>query len=164
MPSLIPNVESGKLSTSKKKYLFQNHMNWDILQSWKIFHFYWKNFHFSENFFTLLDFQAWPNFIPNWKIGNFSTLVENFPLSKICKKKKFFFAELHELEHSAEGTFFRKIGNFSTFPIFSKIPKIYFFGPTSVPSFRKIEETFFTSSWLTLQVYSVVPTCTINFA
>ena len=144
------------------------------------------------------------------KIGIFSTLVENFPLSKTCKKKKNFcriawigtfcrgrkfstfggkistlvkfyfrhldlrvcqisspmekleffplwwkifhfqklakknfFAELHELEHSAEGTFFRKIGNFSTFPIFPKIPKIYIFGPTTVPSFSKIKETFF---------------------
>ena len=28
--------------------------------------------------------------------------------------EKYFFAELQELEHSAEGTVFRKIGNFST--------------------------------------------------
>ena len=71
-----------------------------------------------------------------WKIFHFQKSA----------KKKFFFAELHELEHSAEGTFFRKIGNFSTFPIFSKIPKIYLFGPTSVLSFSKIEETFFLHS------------------
>ena len=130
----------------KKKFFLQNCMNWNILQRWKIFQFWWKIFHFGEILFSVSRPSRLPNFIPNWEIGNFSTLVVNFPLSKICKKKKIFFAELHELEHSAEGTFFRKIGNFSTFPIFSKIPKIYFFGPTSVPSFRKIEETFFTSS------------------
>jgi len=56
-----------------------------------------------------------------------------FPLPK----NKFFFAELQELEHSAEGTFFRKIGNFSTFSTNSKIPKIYLSGPISVQSFSK---------------------------
>ena len=79
-------------------------MNWDILQRWKIFHFYWKNFHLIR--------------------GKFLTLVEKFPLpKKICIPKS------HALEHSAEETFFRKIGNFSTFPIKKKsIPKSHELG------------------------------------
>ena len=89
MPSLIPNVESGKFSTSKKK-LFQNHMNWDILQSWKIFHFDWKNFHFSENFFTLLDFQACPNSVQMKKLENFPLWWKILHFQKSAKKKKFF--------------------------------------------------------------------------
>ena len=65
--------------------------------------------------------------LSKWKFFRF------FPLPK----KTFFFAELQELEHSAEGTFFRKIGNFSTFSTNSKIPKIYLSGPISVRSFSK---------------------------
>merc|ERR1712074_143330 len=34
-------------------------------------------------------------------------------------------------------------GKFSTFSTNSKIPKIYLSGPTSVPSFSEIKETFF---------------------
>ena len=65
--------------------------------------------------------------LSKWKVFRF------FPL----QKKIFFFAELQELEHSAEGTFFRKIGNFSTFSTNSKIPKIYLSGPIDVQSFSK---------------------------
>merc|ERR1712030_60319 len=65
----------------------------------------------------------------NFRSGNFSDF---FHLQKF-----FFFAELQELEHSAEGTFFRKIRNFSTFSSNSKIPKIYLSGPISVQSFSK---------------------------
>ena len=64
----------------------------------------------------------------NFRSGNFSDFFHF---------KNFFFAELQELEHSAEGTFFRKIGNFSTFSTNSKIPKIYLSGPISVQSFSK---------------------------
>ena len=39
----------------KKNFLFQNHMNWNILQRWKFFHFWWKIFHFGEFFFRQLD-------------------------------------------------------------------------------------------------------------
>ena len=42
---------------------------------------------------------------------------------------------MQELEHSARGAFFRKIGNFSTFSTNSKIPKIYLSGPITVQSF-----------------------------
>ena len=41
-----------------------------------------------------------PNLSPKMQSGNFSTLVENFPLSKIGKKKKII-PKSHELEHSA---------------------------------------------------------------
>ena len=64
-------------------------MNWNILQRSKIFHFWWKIFHFGEILFSASRPSRLPNFIPNWEIGNFSTLVGNFPLSKICKKKIF---------------------------------------------------------------------------
>ena len=79
--------------------------------------------------------------------------VEIFPIFSISNF--FFFAELQELEHSAEGTFFRKIGNFSTFPIFSKIPNIYFFGPTSVPSLSKIKEPFWITHYHSLRSFFV---------
>ena len=69
----------------------------------------------------------------NWKIFHFSG---KFSTSKNLQKK-IFFAELHELEHSAEGTFFRKIGNFSTFSKNSKIRKIYLIGPTTEQSFSR---------------------------
>ena len=65
--------------------------------------------------------------LSKWKFFRF------FPLRNFF----FFFAELQELEHSAEGTFFRKIGNFSTFSTNSKIPKIYLSGPITVQSFSK---------------------------
>merc|ERR1712115_61017 len=39
-------------------------------------------------------------------------------------------------------------GKSSTFPTFSKIPKFYPSEPTSVPSFSKIEETFFLHSFI----------------
>ena len=94
MPSLIPNVESGKFSTSKKKFLFQNHMNWDILQRWKIFYFYWKNFHFSENFFTLLDFQACPNSVQMKKLENFPLWWKILHFQKPAIK--FFFLQIFE--------------------------------------------------------------------
>ena len=86
----------------KKKFFLQNCMNWNILRRSKIFHFWWKIFHFGEILFSASRPSRLPNSIPNREIGIFSTLVENFPLTKMCTKKKFFFAELHELEHSAE--------------------------------------------------------------
>ena len=119
MPSLIPNVESGKFSTSKKKFLFQNHMNWDILQSWKIFHFYWKNFHFSENFFTLLDFQACPNSVQMKKLEIFPLWWKIFHFQKSAKKK--FFCRIAWI-----GTFCRG-RKFSTFGgKISTLVKFYF--------------------------------------
>ena len=92
------------------------------------------------------DLQLSPKFVKNRvletiSVRSFSEIqretleVEIFPIfstSNFC-----FFAELQELEHSAEGTFFRKIGNFSTFSTNSKIPKIYLSGPISVQSFSK---------------------------
>ena len=63
----------------------------------------------------------------NFRSGNFSYFFHF----------DFFFAELQELEHSAEGTFFRQIGNFSTFSTSSKIPIIYLSGPISVQIFSK---------------------------
>ena len=95
----------GKFSTSKnfqkKKILFQNHMNWNILQRWKFFHFWWKIFHFGEILFSGSGPSRLPNLSPKMQSGKFSTLVENFPLSKSCKKKKFFIPNSHELGHSA---------------------------------------------------------------
>ena len=92
------------------------------------------------------DFQLSSKFVKNNTLGplsvrSFSKIqretfeVEIFPI--FSTSKIFFFAELQELEHSAEGTFFRKIGNFSTFSTNSKIPKIYLSGPISVQSFSK---------------------------
>ena len=110
LPNCIPDGRCGNFFTlvenfplrkiSKKKKLFQNHMNWNILQRWKFFHFWWKIFHFDEILFSGSGPSSLPNLSPKTQSGNFSTLVENFPLSKSCKKKKFF-AELHELGHSA---------------------------------------------------------------
>ena len=91
------------------------------------------------------DLQHFSKFVKNHVLGpisvrSFSEIqretfeVEIFP---IFSTSIFFFAELQELEHSAEGTFFRKIGNFSTFSTNSKIPKIYLSGPISVQIFRK---------------------------
>ena len=105
----ILKVENFPLQ--KKKIFLQNCKNWNILQRCKNF-FFFEKCHPSSGILK----------------------VENFPLQK---KKIFFFAELQELEHSAEGTFFRKIGNFSTFSTNSKIPKIYLSGPISVQSFSK---------------------------
>ena len=65
-------------------------MNWNILQRWKFFHFWWKIFHFGEFFFSATRPSRLPNLSPKMQSGNFSTLVENFPLSKSCKKKNFF--------------------------------------------------------------------------
>ena len=111
----------------------------------KFSHFGGKCSTLVKFYFRYLDLRVCQISSPIEKLEIFPLWWKIFHFQKSAKKK-IFFAELHELEHSAVGTFFRKIGNFSTFPIFSKIPKIYFFGPTSVPSFSKIEETFFTSS------------------
>jgi len=99
----------------------------------EIFPFLVEKFPLRRNFvfgFWTLAFAKFEPKYAKWKFfhfgGNFST-----------SKKIFFFAELQELEHSAEGTFFRKIGNFSTFSTNSKIPKIYLSGPISVQSFSK---------------------------
>ena len=83
-------------------------MNWNILQRWKIFHFWWKIFHFGEIFFSASGPSRLPNCIPEGRCGNFSTLVENFPLRKISKKKNFY------SKITWIGTFCRG-GNFSTF-------------------------------------------------
>merc|ERR1712030_246389 len=92
----IPNRDSGIFSTllenfplPKKKKIFQNHMNWNILQRWKFFHFWWKIFHFGEILFSGSGPSRLPNLSPEMQSENFSTLVENFPLSKSCKKKFF---------------------------------------------------------------------------
>ena len=110
-----------------------------------------KNFQFSNLKSDFIgkfsDFQLSSKFVKNNTLGplsvrSFSKIqretfeVEIFPIFS-TSKNFFFFAELQELEHSAEGTFFRKIGNFSTFSTNSKIPKIYLSGPISVQSFSK---------------------------
>ena len=119
MPSLIPNVESGKFSTSKKKFLFQNHMNWDILQSWKIFHFYWKNFHFSENF-SLFWTSKRAQIQSKWRNWKFFHFGGKFSTFKNLQKKKFF------CRIAWIGTFCRG-RKFSTFGgKFSTLVKFYF--------------------------------------
>ena len=57
----------------------------------------WKFFHFGKKFSTSKKFSRKKNFYSKitWigtfcRGGNFSTLVENFPLSKSCKKKNFY--------------------------------------------------------------------------
>ena len=65
-------------------------MNWNILQRWKFFHFWWKIFHFGEILFSGSGPSRLPNLSPKMQSGKFSTLVENFPLSKSCKKKFLF--------------------------------------------------------------------------
>merc|ERR1712030_89016 len=59
----------GKFSTFKKlqkKFFFlQNYMNWNILQRSKIFHFWWKTFHFGEILFSASRPSRLPNLIPN---------------------------------------------------------------------------------------------------
>ena len=109
-----------------------------------------KNFQFSNLNSDFIgkfsDFQLSSKVVKNDTLGplsvrSFSKMqretfeVEIFPI--FSTSKIIFFAELQELEHSAEGTFFRKIGNFSTFSTNSKIPKIYLSGPISVQSFSK---------------------------
>ena len=114
----------------KKKFFLQNCMNWNILQRSKIFHFWWKIFHFGEIFFSASGPSRLPNCIPEGRCGNFSTLVklffrhldllvsqtasqmedvenfppkvENFPLQKNFLEKKIFILKSLELEHSAE--------------------------------------------------------------
>ena len=81
-----------KIFHFQKKKLFQNHMNWNILQRWKIFHFWWKFFHFGENLFLASGPSSMPNFCPNTG-GKFSS-SKKF-------KKKFSIPKSHELEHSA---------------------------------------------------------------
>ena len=114
-------------------------MNWKILQRWKIFHFWWKNCHFGEIFSRYLDLRV-VKFHPKWK--NLSTLVDNFPLPKKIIPKS------HELDHSAQKSFFRKIGNFSTFSENSKILQIYLFGPIAGQSFS---EKYFLKKWASKQ-------------
>ena len=122
-------------------------MNWNILQRWKFFHFWWKIFHFGEILFSGSGPSRLPNLSPKMQSGNFSTLVENFPLSKSCKKKKII-PKSHELGHSAQKSFFRKIGNFSTFSKNSKIRQIYLFGPIAGQSFS---EKYFLKKWASKQ-------------
>ena len=76
--------------STKKKIFLQNCMNWNILQRSKIIHFWWKIFHFGEILFSASRPSPLPNFIPKREIGIFSTLVENFPLTKMCTKNFFF--------------------------------------------------------------------------
>ena len=86
-----------------------------------------KNFQFSNLKSDFIgkfsDFQLSSKFVKNNTLGplsvrSFSKIqretfeVEIFP---IFSTYNFFFAELQQLEHSAEGTFVRKIGYFSTF-------------------------------------------------
>ena len=68
---------------------------------------------------------------------NYSEKLSKWKFFRFFPLQKFFFAELQELEHSAVGTFFRKIGNFSTFSTNSKILKIYLSGPISVAKFQQ---------------------------
>ena len=118
MPSLIPNVESGKFSTSKKK--IYSKITWigtfcrvgkfsiligKISTLVKIFH--------SSGLPSV------PKFSPNEEIGKFSTLVENSPLPKICKKK--FFCRIAWIGTFCRG---RKISTFGG--KFSTLVKFYF--------------------------------------
>ena len=102
-----------------KKFLFQNHMNWNIPQRWKFFHFQWKNFHFGEILFSGPGPQRLPLLSPNMQSGKFSTFVENFPLSKSCKKK--FFCRIARI-----GTFCRGRKFFTFGGKFSILVKFYF--------------------------------------
>ena len=115
-------------------FLFQNHTNWNILQRWKFFHF-------GENYFSASRPSRLPNLSPIWGKWKFFHFGGKFSTSKF-----FFFliAELHELEHSAEATFFRKIGKFSTFSKNSKIRKIYLFRPTTGQS---LSRKYFLKKW-----------------
>ena len=213
MPSLIPNVESGKFSTSKKKFLFQNHMNWDILQSWKIiyfywkistlvkifslfwtskraqiqskwrnwkffhfggkfstfknlqkkkfflqncmnwnilqrskiFHFWWKIFHFGEILFSASRPSRLPNFIPKREIGIFSTLVENFPLTKMCTKKKKFFCRIAWIGTFCRGNFFPKNRKFFHFSDFFENSENLFIWAYKCAKFQHNRRNFFSS-------------------
>ena len=49
-----------------------------------------ENFPLWWIFFSATRPSRLPNLSPKMQSGNFSTLVENFPLSKSCKKKNFF--------------------------------------------------------------------------
>ena len=118
----------GKFSTSKNfqiKKLFQNHMNWNILQRWKFFHFWWKIFHFDEILFSGSGPSSLPNLSPKTQSGNFSTLVENFPLSKSCKKKIFLFQN-----HMNWVILHRKVFSEKSeiFPLFPKTRKFIYSG------------------------------------
>ena len=127
MPSLIPNVESGKFSTSKKKILFQNHMNWDILQSWKIFYFYWKIstlVKIFSLFWTSKRAQIQSKW-RNWKIFHFGG---KFSTSKNLQKKKFFLQNCMNWNILQRELFSEKSEIFPLFRFFRKFRKFIFLG------------------------------------
>merc|ERR1712030_263642 len=99
LQNLSPKMQSGNFSTlvenfplsksCQKKYFLQNCMNWNILQRSKIFHFWWKTFHFGDILFSAFKPSRLPNFIPNEKNWNFFHFGGKFsPLKNLKKKKK----------------------------------------------------------------------------
>ena len=76
-------------------------MNWNILQRWKFFHFWWKIFHFGEIFFLHL-YLIFAKFHPKWKKWKIFHFGGKFPTSKKFPKKKII-PKSHELEDSADG-------------------------------------------------------------
>ena len=103
-------------------------MNWNILQRWKFFHFWWKNFHFGEILFSGSGPSRLPNLSPKMQSGKFSTLVENFPLSKSCKKKKFLFQIHMNWVILHRKVFSEKSENFPLFPKTRKFGKFIYSG------------------------------------
>ena len=120
--TLVENFPLRKIS-KKKKFLFQNQMNWNILQRWKFFHFWWKIFHFGEILFSGSGPLRLPNLSPKMQSGKFSTLVENFPLSKSCKKKNFLFQNHMNWVILHRKVFSEKSENFPLFPKTRKFRK-----------------------------------------
>ena len=87
--TLVENFPLSK-TCKKKKIFLQNCMNWNILQRSKIFHFWWKNFHFGEILFSASRPSRLPNFIPNGKNWNFFHFGGKFSTFKKLQKKKLF--------------------------------------------------------------------------
>ena len=134
MSSSKGDFESGKFSTSKKKFFLQNCKNWNILQRCKIFFFSKKchpsrgilkveNFPLQKKNFFLQNCKNW-NILQRCKIFFLSKKchpsrgilkVENFPL----QQKKFFFCRIARIGTFCRGNFFPKNRKF--FHFFQKL-------------------------------------------
>ena len=127
----------GQFSISKKfqkkKILFQNHMNWNILQRWNIVHL-------GEIIFRHLDLRVCKIWAPYEGSGNFSTLVENFPLHK---KDCFWLQNCMNWNILQRRLFSEKSENFPLFPKTRKFGKFIYSGL----QLDKVSATNRTSPW-----------------
>ena len=109
-------------------------MNWNILQRWNFFHFWWKISHCGEKNSSASGPSRLPTFGQNMQSGNFSTLVDNFPLSKSWNFfQNYMNQNIQQRKVSSQRS--------ENFPLL----KIYLFGPTTGQSLSKI--IFLQKNW-----------------